>query len=179
LIQQLGWSVEDVCRAFGVPLYKVAGQKDVKVDAAMRQEYYDATLFPYMEAIELLLDDGLALPSDLDVKFDLEELLRMDPKSRFERYEIGVRSAVLAPNEARKSENLAPAEGGDTPYSQQQNWPLADLKKLHEQELKDAMKPPPPPPELPAPEAEDDDEDEDAAEEMRALLARVKERLDA
>lgn len=177
LVEQLGWSVEDVCRAFGVPLYKVAAQKDVKVDPAMKQEYYDTTLYPYMEAAELLLDDGLALPSDLEVKFDVEELTRLDSKARFEKYEIGTRSGVMAPNEARGSENLSPVKGGEQPMMQQQNWPLPDLEKFHAQELKAQLEPPKPAPAAPAAEPEDmmEDEDDEAGEEMRALLARVKE----
>lgn len=177
LIEQLGWSVEDVCRAYGVPLYKVAAQKDVKVDPAMKQEYYDTTLFPYIEAIELLLDDGLALPSDIAVKFDIEELLRMDPKTRFERYEVGVRSAVLAPNEARASENLKPAKGGDTPFLQQQNWPIADLAEFHKREIDVKINPPA----APVAVTEEEDEEDIPTEEeafnlfvQRADVAREK-----
>jgi hypothetical protein len=33
----------------------------------------------------------------------------------------------MAPNEARKIENLEPVPGGSTPYMQQQNWSLASL----------------------------------------------------
>jgi len=179
LVEQLGWSVQDVCRAFGVPLYKVAAQEDVKVDPAMKQEYYDTTLYPYMEAAELLLDEGLSLPSDLEVKFDVEELTRLDPKARYEKYEIGTKSGVLAPNEARGSENLPPVDGGSQPMMQQQNWPLPELEKFHAQELKAQLQPKPAPATPAVPAAEPEGDEVDAEEEMRALLARVKEGLHA
>ncbi len=175
LIDQLKFTVEDVARAFGVPLYKVqAGQNPTFNNVgALNQEYYQQALQPHIESIEVLLDEGLALPGDMGVEFDLDGLLRMDPKTRFETHEIGVRSAVLTPNEARRSENLPPVEGGDTPYLQQQNYSLAALAKRDESDdpfgkgeadKKPAALPPP--------------EDEEASdEEARSLIAYIRQGL--
>lgn len=131
LIEQLRWTVEDIARAFQMPLYKIgAGQVPSHIDVgALNLEYYQQTLQPLIEGIETLLDEGLGLSLDLGVEFDLEGLLRMDPKSRAETREIEVRAALLAPNEGRKCENRPPVPGGDTVYLQQQNYSLAALAK--------------------------------------------------
>lgn len=131
LIEQLKFTVEDVARSYGVPLYKIqAGQNPTFNNVgALNLEYYQQTLQPHIESIELLLDDGLSLPADIMVELDLGALLRMDPKTRYETLEIGIRSAVLSPNEARLSENLPPVEGGASPMMQQQNYSLAALAK--------------------------------------------------
>lgn len=39
------------------------------------------------------------------------------------------KNTILTPNEARKSENLPPVEGGDSLFLQQQNFSLAALAK--------------------------------------------------
>lgn len=130
LIEQLRWTVEDVARCFKVPLYKLGvGQPTVGNIAQMNQDYYSQTLQNLIECIEVLLDEGLALPKDLGTELDLNGLLRMDPVSRAERYFKMVGAGVMAPNEARECEDLEPVIGGETPYLQQQNYSLAALAK--------------------------------------------------
>jgi len=77
--------------------------------------------------VELLLEEGLELPSTYGVEMDLDGLLRMDPAARATATQMNVGSGVWTPNEARAKENLPPVDGGDTPYMQQQMWPLAQL----------------------------------------------------
>jgi phage portal protein BeeE len=124
--------------------------------------------------MELLLDEGLKLPSDVMVELDLDALLRMDPKARFAAYETGVKAGVIAPNEARLSENKSPVKGGDTPYLQQQNFSLAALDKRDAKEDPFATGEKPAPLALPKPDSTDE---EDAAEEMRGLLKHITEGL--
>ena len=81
LIEQLNWTAADVCRAFGVPAYKVGvGEMPAYNNInALDQAYYSQTLQELIECIEALLDDGLGLtPGGLSTEFDLEKLLRMD-----------------------------------------------------------------------------------------------------
>lgn len=130
LIEQQKWTVEDVARAFGVPLYKLqAGNPTFTNGAQYDQDYYKQTLQAKIEAIELLLDEGLSLPTNYGVELDTEGLLRMDPKSQAETNEIEIRSAAMTPDEARFIRNRKPVTGGDTPYLQQQNYSLAALSK--------------------------------------------------
>jgi HK97 family phage portal protein len=131
LIEQQRWTVEDVARAHQVPLYKIgAGQLPAFNNVgALNLEYYQQALQPHIEGIEVLLDEGLELKSGYGVEFDLDGLLRMDPKTRAETKEIEVRSAVLTPNEARRIENRPPLVGGGDAYLQEQNFSLAALAK--------------------------------------------------
>jgi HK97 family phage portal protein len=135
LIEQLRWTVEDVARCFRVPLHKIASGANPTFNnvSAMNQDYYSQTLQYYIESIEELLEDGLGLENirdhDYGIEFDLEGLLRMDPIGRAEANAKAISGGYLAPNEARKRENLKPVDGGDTPYLQQQNYSLAALAK--------------------------------------------------
>jgi HK97 family phage portal protein len=157
LIEQQRWTVEDVARAFGVPLYKVqAGNPTFTNSAQFDQDYYKQTLQKPIEDIEVLLDEGLDLPTSYHTELDLEGLLRMDPESRARVHEIEIRSAVATPDEARFTENRQPVAGGDL---QQQNYSLAALAKRDAKEDPFATEAKPA---LPAPkdEPEEDDEEE-------------------
>jgi HK97 family phage portal protein len=132
MIEQLQWTVADVARAFRVPMYKLGGQLPVgSTTAQLNQDYYTQVLQSPIEAIEILLGEGLEIPETESrmyrVSLDVEGLLRMDPLARAEAYSKMISSAVMAPNEARLKENLKPVKGGNTPYLQQQNYSLAAL----------------------------------------------------
>lgn len=133
LIEQLKWTVEDVARAFLIPLYKIetssTGRSPASNLAQLNQDYYDQTLQVHIEAIEALLDEGLALPGTYATQLDLDGLLRMDPLAQAETFSKEIQAGYLAPNEARARRGLRPATGGDTPYLQQQNYSLAALAK--------------------------------------------------
>lgn len=129
LIDQMKWSAEAVCSAFHVPAYKVgigATPTNNNVEA-LTQEYYSQCLQRYIEDIELCLDEGLEVPDGSHIELDLDCLFRMDTKTQFETFKLGVEGAIMAPNEARKKMNLRPLEGGDTIYMQQQNYSLSAL----------------------------------------------------
>lgn len=167
LIEQLRWTVEDVARCFHVPLHKLGmGQPTLNNIVALNQDYYTQTLQALIESLELLLDEGLALPSTLGIELDLDGLLRMDPLSLADATEKGVRAGIVAPNEARFKMNLAPVIGGDTPYMQQQNYSLAALNERPPPTSTLAL---PAPTEAPAPKPNADD---DAARELAAALIR-------
>jgi HK97 family phage portal protein len=151
LIEQLRWTAEDVARCFKVPFYKIGGPlPTVNNAAALNQDYYTQTLQAYIEAIELLLEEGLELDNvqgkSYCVEFDTDALLRMDPLSRMEAYANGVKAGVIAPNEARLRENLPPVEGGDSPYLQMQNFSLEALAKRDASSDPFAVTPPKPAP---------------------------------
>lgn len=131
LIEQLRWTVEDVARSFHVPLHKVmSGQNPTFTNVgAMNQDYYGQALQIIIKGIESLLDEGLAVPDDMAVEFNLDGLLRMDPVALADSNAKNVAGAIMAPNEARQKIDLPPVEGGNTPYLQQQNYSLAALAK--------------------------------------------------
>lgn len=131
LIEQLRWTVEDVARAFRVPLYmlQAGAAPNLTNVEALQQSYYSQTLQSHIEAIEQCLDAGLGLRPDTRTEFDLRGMLRMDTASRYAALGEGVRGGWLAPNEARAMEDLPPVEGGASPLAQQQNYSLAALAK--------------------------------------------------
>lgn len=135
LIEQLKWTVEDVARAFGVPLYKInTGPMPTNNNVeALEGQYYSGCLQILIESMELALDEGLGLTAvgvpNYGVEFDLDGLLRMDSATLVETLGKGVNAGLLAPNEGRKRLNLPPVAGGNTPYMQQQNWSLAQLDR--------------------------------------------------
>jgi HK97 family phage portal protein len=175
LIDQLKWTVEDVARAFGMPLYKIgAGPMPTNNNvAALNQQYYSDFLQAHIEAIEICLKEGLSLPSNYGVEFDLDGLLRMDPAAQIEMLSQAREGTIMAPNEARLKLNLAPKKGGDSLWMQQQNYSLEALAE------RDASADPfgtakpaePAAPALPATE-------QDAEKQMRLVIKGVMERLE-
>lgn len=131
LIDQLKWTAESVCTAFHVPAYKIgAGVVPTYGNAeVLNQIYYTDCLQSLIEALELSLDDGLDLPLNQRTELDLDSLLRMDTVTRFQAYTAAIGGGWMAPNEARRKEGMAPVEGGDTCYMQQQDFSLAALAK--------------------------------------------------
>lgn len=154
-VEQLKLTGEQVCTAFNVPAFMVgvAPAPAIPGIEALTQLYWSQCLQAHMEDIEHGLTDGLELYDstaqlEVAVKLDLSVLLKMDSSTRYNAWKTGISGGWLAPNEARKRENMKPVKGGDTPYLQVQNYSLAALA------TRDAAGPPssgPPAPALPAP----------------------------
>jgi HK97 family phage portal protein len=169
LIEQLGWTVGDVARAFHIPGYKLGLQTNMTFSNAgqQNQDYYSQCLQELLEDLEALLDDGLSLPADIGVEFDLDGLMRMDPTAQADIDQKEVGAGILAPNEARRKRNLTPKTGGESPMMQQQNYSLEALAK------RDAAEDPFKKPEAtPPPSPEPETDETDAAKEMQALIGR-------
>src|SRR5690606_3825031 len=130
LIEQHKWTGEMICATFHVPPYKLGlGQMPTTNNvAALNQQYYDQCLHPITDSMERRLDEGLELNSPFEeIWFDTSELLRMDPATRYDAHSKAIGGGWLAPNEARRQEDLPPKPGGDSPMLQQQNYSLEAL----------------------------------------------------
>jgi phage portal protein BeeE len=136
--------------AFHVPPYKLGLDGGVKFNNMAQQDddYRKQCLQTHMESMEQSLDKGLEYQQQgyrYRSQFDEKSLSRMDPLSRAEAYAKAIAGRYMAPNEARREEDMPPIDGGDEPFAQQQDWPLSAL----------ANRPPPttdqPPPPEPAP----------------------------
>lgn len=148
LIEQLRWTAENVCMAFHVPAYMigVGAAPTYNNIEALTQAYYSQCLQIHIESIEALLDQGLELAKGYATAFDLDDLLRMDSATNMDVVVKSVGGGIHTPNEARAKFNLPPKPGGDTPYMQEQQWPLQLLA------ARDVpVRPPTPPNEPPAP----------------------------
>jgi HK97 family phage portal protein len=133
LIEQLKWSAETVCSVFGVPAYMagVGNPPTYNNIESLNLQYYTQALQVHIEAIEVLLDDALGFGpgfgNPFGVEFDLTDLMRMDTKTKTEAARQAIQSG-MSPNEIRKKYfDLGPVDGGETPYLQEQQWPLKHL----------------------------------------------------
>lgn len=131
LLEQLQFTDRQVCTAFGVPSWKigVGEMPTYNGSEAGQLHYFQTTIQSLLESLELCLDEGLELPLDQRTEFDTNELLRLDMATRYEGYAKAIGAGWMAPNEARRRENEAPVEGGDSPLIQQQNYSLAAIAK--------------------------------------------------
>src|SRR5690606_3022660 len=88
--EQLRASAELICSAFHVPAYKVGvGPIPTYQNAeVLNQIYYSDCIQKLVEACEALLDEGLGLTylqgKTYGAEFELDDLMRMDMKSRVE-----------------------------------------------------------------------------------------------
>lgn len=168
LLEQLKWSAQVVCSAFHVPAYKI-GVGPVPPNnniEALTVEYYQQCLQVLFEDFELCMDEGLRLPEDYRVELDLDALFRMDSSSLVKMLSEGVKGTLVAPNEGRRRLNLPPIEGGDTVYSQQQNYSLAALSRRDSREDPFAKSDAEPPP------ADDPDEIEAQARLLATMVQK-------
>lgn len=94
---------------------------------AQDTNYYSQCLQKFVKSIELLLGKGLDLPTPYGVKFQLTDLLRMDTATKVQSARDAIMAGFMSPNEARAMFDMGPVPGGETPYLQEQNWPLRQL----------------------------------------------------
>jgi HK97 family phage portal protein len=133
MVEQLRLTAEIVCSAFHVPKYKVIGDPpSFNNIEALEQGYYSQCLQVLIEAIELLLDEGLSIPALQGAEFDLDGLLRMDTKTQVETLSAAIKGGLDTPNEARARRNQKPLPGGDSIWLQEQNWPMEVLATRRE-----------------------------------------------
>lgn len=133
-IEQLKWTAEVVCSVYKVPPYKVSmgplpSYNNVQ---ALNLKYYSGCLQVLIGAIEGCLDEGLGMDGvTLGVDFDLDDLLRMDTATQVDV--VGKMQGIATLDEQRQKLNLAPVDGGNTIYLQQQDHSLAAIAARDEQ----------------------------------------------
>jgi HK97 family phage portal protein len=157
LIEQLKWTIEDVARAFRVPMYLLAdlAKMTYKNNEQAQQAYYQGCLQYHIESTEVKLTNDFDMDEDIEyVAFNTRVMFRMDMSERFAAYKEGIMAGVLAPNEARAWENLGPVEGGKEPRMQMQMVPLST-----------PVAPPAAPASAPAPAPKPEDADTDPPED--------------
>lgn len=155
VIEQLGWTEEKICEVLGLPISILNSSKQppyANAEASQLQ-YKSQTLEPHLVSIATCLTVGLDLPSYLTIEFDDSLLIWMDTMSRVQAAQVAIQAGALSPNEARDEWfGLGPVPGGDTPYLQQQNWPLSTLAMRDPPTV--PATPSPTPPSAPAPAGE-------------------------
>ncbi|HEY6013833.1 MAG TPA: phage portal protein [Candidatus Limnocylindrales bacterium] len=132
------FSVEDLCRPYGVPPQmagsQVPGAASYASAEVWREEFRDYGVLPLAVHIEqqyarlLQVPAGVTDPSaSMQFKFNLDAIARTNLLTRYQAYQAGVMGGFLKPNEARAKEDMAGATGGDQLFMQQQMVPIGDL----------------------------------------------------
>lgn len=134
LLESRAWSVEDICRWFGVPPFMIGhSEKSTSWGTGIEQQtlgFLKFTLNPYLRRIEQAVRKQLITPAErgqgLFAEFNIEGLLRADSQGRARFYESALRNKWMVVNEVRGKENLAPVEWGNEPIVQAQDIPLSE-----------------------------------------------------
>lgn len=139
------FSVEDLCRPYGVPPNMAGSQEPGASSYASadiwREEFRDYAALPLATRIEahynrlVTVPDSVADPrATAQFKFNLDHVARTNLLTRYQAHAAGVQGGFLTPNEARAFEEKAPVDPeapdpADRLYMQQQMVSLADLGK--------------------------------------------------
>lgn len=163
MVEQLKMTDEDICKCFHMPRHKVGVGPDPTYNniESLNKNYYSDCLQKHIEKLESKLDEGLELTTvpgrTLGIEFDRDALFEMDTAAKSDAAAKAI-GAGMSPNEARfRYYDLGPVPGGESPYLQEQNWPI---RLLSARELP-AKAPTPPAPIPAAPEPPDDEPADD------------------
>jgi HK97 family phage portal protein len=132
MLQSRGFSVEEVCRFFGVPPFMVGHtEKTTSWGTGLSEQvlgFQKFTLRRRLKRIEQALEQQLLTPADREagviIEFNIEGLLRGDSVARASFYQSGLTNGWMTINEVRALENMPPVDGGDVPRMQAQNVPI-------------------------------------------------------
>ncbi len=174
LIQQLGWTAETICSCFHVPPFLIGvGEipRGVQLES-LWQMYHSLCIQSLLTNFETVLDEGLGLQLPINgtqygTEFDIDDLIWMDTATKTKAAADAIGAGAMSPDEARaRYFGLAPVEGGDTPYMQQQ---MFSLKALAQRDKADPFAKPAPAP-MAAPAAPTTDVPADQVAAMAAHL---------
>ena len=134
MLQSRAFSVEEICRMFGVPPHMVGHtEKTTSWGSGLEQQtlaFLQFTLRERLKRIEQAINKQLLTREERQngvyVSFNLESLLRADSQGRAKFYQVMTLIGAMTINEVRRLENLPPVDGGDTPRIQMQNVPIID-----------------------------------------------------
>jgi HK97 family phage portal protein len=177
LIEQLRWTLNDVARCYRVPPFMLGDMEKMSYrnSEQLMRYYYGGCLQSQIEALENRFETFFDLGPDMEIEFDLDELLRTDLDVRYKAYQEAITSGFLTINEAREREKLPSIKGGDEPLVQMQYRPLS-------QAIKPPPAPAPAPSNAPTPPAADDgsgDGTDDGADGGTAAAKAEAERVAA
>lgn len=112
-------TAQQISAAYGVKLHQLnelTKSSYASTSEANREFYTDtlmATLTMYEQEIIYKCFLNSEIMKGFYVKFNVDVILRGDPKSRFDAYAIAIQNGIKSPNECRALEEDEPKEGGD------------------------------------------------------------------
>jgi HK97 family phage portal protein len=136
LLETRRFTVEEICRWFGVPPVLV-GQSNVTTWGSGIEQildgFYKLTVRPLLSMIEQAIARRVLTASQrasYTVEFSFDALLRASLKDRMDIYAKAVQNGVMTRNEARQLENLPPVDGGQLATAQINLAPLPMLGQV-------------------------------------------------
>ncbi len=143
MLESRGFSVEEICRFFGVPPFMVGHtSKSTSWGTGLEQQtlgFQKFTLRRRLKRIEQACEKQLLTPEErargLTIEFNLEGLLRGDSAARASFYQSALTNGWMTINEVRALENMPGVEGGDVPRMQMQNVPITEAGKQQQAAL--------------------------------------------
>lgn len=117
-LQQRVHQLREVARIYRCPLHKIGDLERATFSNIEFQamEFVQDTLMPWVVKLEAEANRKLLLEREkpaLEVKFNLDGLLRADTKSRYGAHAIALNAGFATVNEIRARENMPPVDGGD------------------------------------------------------------------
>lgn len=136
LLESRAWSIEEICRWFGVPPFMVGhSEKSTTWGTGIEQQmigFLTFALRPWLTRIEQSIKQNLLKPIERNqyfAEFAIEGLLRADSAARSAFYASAVQNGWMNRSTIAQLENLPPIPGGDV-FTVQSN--LVPLDKLGE-----------------------------------------------
>ena len=118
-IESRRFQVAEIARWFGVPPHMLADvERSTSWGSGIEYQgiqFLIYTLRPWLTRYEQRVTKAL-LPRTTYAEFMVEDLLRVDTKSRYEAYGVGRQWGWLATNDVRRKENMTEVEGGDDDF---------------------------------------------------------------
>nr|PZN07043.1 MAG: phage portal protein [Caldicoprobacter oshimai] len=112
-------TIRQIAAAFGVKMHQLndlSRATHTNVEYQQREFYID-TLMDILTGYEQEMTYKLFTDKELEegyyIKFNVNAILRADPKTRYEAYRTAIQSGFMTPNEVRALEELEPKPGGD------------------------------------------------------------------
>lgn len=118
MLQNREFSIIDVARWFGVSPIKLMdlSKSSYSTVEATQLAFLTDTIAPLLEKIELEFETKLFPLGEVDVRFDVSQLLRADRQSLANYYSTLVQNGVMQINEVRRELDLPSVADGDTNF---------------------------------------------------------------
>ena len=133
-VNQANFNIREVCRLLNIQPHKLADLENASLRSVpeANQQFLDDTLEPWLTQIEEECGEKFLTEIQKDgdthyFDFDVNKLLRMNPKERAETERTLIESRIKSPNEARETLGLNPYEGGDKFENPNTSAPQADV----------------------------------------------------
>jgi HK97 family phage portal protein len=138
MLESRAFSVQEVCRFFGVPPFMIGHtEKVTSFGSGLTEQvlgFQKFTLRRRLKRIEQALEKQLLTAAEraagMSIEFNLDGLLRGDATARATFYQQMTQIGAMTINEVRALENLPAVTGGEVPRMQMQNVPITEGGKL-------------------------------------------------